>query len=131
MGMATEDAWLRKLLSLSDVKLSYDDFKQAGTYLLPVDETPYVAFADFRKDPKANPLKTPSGKFEIYSETIASYKYADCPPTPQWIEPFEWLGSAKAAQYPLHIVNKHPLFRRHSSYDNVASLHQVQQGEWL
>jgi molybdopterin guanine dinucleotide-containing S/N-oxide reductase-like protein len=124
MGMDTEDAWLRKLLSMSDVKLSYDDFKKAGTYLLPVDETPYVAFADFRKDPKANPLKTASGKFEIYSETIASYKYADCPPTPQWIEPFEWLGSAKAAQFPLHIVNKHPLFRRHSSYDNVASLHQ-------
>lgn len=124
MGMESEDAWLRKLLSMSDVKLSYDDFRQAGFYKLPVDEAPYVAFADFRKDPKANPLKTASGKFEIYSETIASYKYADCPATPQWIEPFEWLGSPKAAQYPLHIVNKHPRFRRHSSYDNVEALHQ-------
>jgi molybdopterin guanine dinucleotide-containing S/N-oxide reductase-like protein len=124
MGMETEDAWLRKLMSMSDVKLNYDDFKHAGFYKLPVDEAPYVAFADFRKDPKANPLKTASGKFEIYSETIAGFKYADCPPTPQWIEPFEWLGSTKTAQYPLHIVNKHPHWRRHSSYDNVASLHQ-------
>ena len=124
MGIESEDGWLRKLLSMSDVKLSYDDFKKAGTYLLPVDEAPYVAFSEFRHDPKANPLKTASGKFEIYSETIAAFKYADCPPSPQWIEPFEWLGSAKTARYPLHIVNKHPRFRRHSSYDNVASLHQ-------
>jgi molybdopterin guanine dinucleotide-containing S/N-oxide reductase-like protein len=123
MKMETEDEWLRKLFSMSDVKMSYDDFRKAGVYQLPVDEAPYVAFADFRADPKANPLKTPSGKFEIYSEAIAKFNYADCPPTPQFIEPFEWLGSAKTAQYPLHIVNKHPLFRRHSSYDNVASLH--------
>jgi len=124
MGMESEDAWLRKLFSMSDVKMTYDEFRKAGIYKLPVNETPYVAFEDFRRDPKANPLKTPSGKFEIYSETIANYKYADCPPTPQWIEPFEWLGSTKTAQFPLHIVNKHPRFRRHSSYDNVQSLHQ-------
>ena len=123
-GLETEDAWLRKLYSMSDVPLSYDDFKRVGYFKLPIDETPYVAFSEFRKDPKANPLKTASGKFEIYSETIASYKYPDCPPTPQWIEPFEWLGSAKTAQYPLHIVNKHPKWRRHSSYDNVQELHQ-------
>ena len=124
MGMETEDAWLRKLLSLSDVKLSYEELQKVGYYELPVDDTPYVAFEAFRKDPKANPLKTPSGKFEIHSETIASYKYADCPGTPQWMEPFEWLGGAKAAQYPLHLVNKHPPYRRHSSYDNVQALHQ-------
>jgi len=124
MGMETEESWLRRLLSMSDVKLSYEDFRRVGSYKLPVQEAPTVGFAAFRKDPKANPLTTPSGKFEIHSETIANFKYADCPGTPQFIEPFEWLGSAKTTQYPLHIINKHPKWRRHSSYDNVQSLHQ-------
>jgi molybdopterin guanine dinucleotide-containing S/N-oxide reductase-like protein len=122
MGMETEDAWLRRLYQMGQPPMDYDEFKRVGFYKLPVDETPYVAFSEFRQDPKAHPLNTKSGKFEIYSETIASYKYAECPPTPQFMEPFEWLGSPKAAQYPPHIVNKHPLYRRHSSYDNVQSL---------
>jgi molybdopterin guanine dinucleotide-containing S/N-oxide reductase-like protein len=122
MGMETEDAWLRRLYQMGQPPMDYDEFKRVGFYKLPVDPAPYVAFSDFRQDPKAHPLSTKSGKFEIHSETIASYKYADCPPSPQFIEPFEWLGSPKAAQYPLHIVNKHPVWRRHSSYDNVQSL---------
>ena len=93
MGMDSEDAWLRRLYAMGAPPMDYDAFKSAGFYKLPVDEAPYVAFADFRRDPKASPLTTPSGKFEIHSETIASYKYADCPGTPQFIEPFEWLGS--------------------------------------
>jgi len=124
MGMETEDAWLRRLYGMGAPPMSYEDFKKAGFYKLPIDEAPYVAFSEFRTDPKANPLKTPSGKFEIHSETIENYKYAGCPGTPQFIEPFEWLGSTKAAQYPLHIINKHPIYRRHSSYDNVQSLQQ-------
>ncbi|MDP3961718.1 MAG: molybdopterin-dependent oxidoreductase [Pseudorhodobacter sp.] len=125
MGLETEDAWLRKLYSMSDVDLSYEDFQKVGFVKLPIDETPYVAFSAFREDPVANPLKTASGKFEIFSETIASYNYDDCPASPEFIEPFEWLGSEKVADYPLHIVNKHPLYRRHSSYDNVQELHSL------
>ncbi|HLN14740.1 MAG TPA: molybdopterin-dependent oxidoreductase [bacterium] len=126
LGMDTADAWLRKLYAAGKIPMSYDRFKQVGYYKLPVDEegAAYVAFAAFRKDPGANPLNTPSGKIEIYSEAIAKYGYADCPPTPQWMEPFEWLGSAKAKQYPLALITKHPQFRRHSSYDNVDTLHQ-------
>ncbi|MDJ0932311.1 molybdopterin dinucleotide binding domain-containing protein [Breoghania sp.] len=104
--------------------MSFEEFKKAGVVKLPVDKTPYVAFSDFREDPEAHPLKTASGKFEIHSETTEGYGYKDCPGTPQWIEPFEWLGSKATADFPLHIVNKHPLYRRHSSYDNVQALHE-------
>ena len=38
-----------------------------------------MLFEAFRGDPDANPLKTPSGKIELYSETIASFGYDDCP----------------------------------------------------
>ena len=40
----------------------FDAFWQAGTTELPVAPTPFVLFEDFRRDPKAHPLKTPSGK---------------------------------------------------------------------
>jgi Tat-targeted selenate reductase subunit YnfE len=32
----------------------------------------YVAYKKFRDDPQANPLKTPSGKIEIYSSSLAN-----------------------------------------------------------
>ena len=48
--------------------MSYEEFRDAGFYKMDIDETPYVAFADFRADPGANPLGTPSGKFEIHSD---------------------------------------------------------------
>ena len=123
MGL-TADQWLRKIYATAKIPMTYERFKDVGYYELTIDETPFVGFAAFRKDPAANPQGTPSGKLEIYSASIAKYGYADSPPTPQWMEPFEWLGSPKAATYPLHLITKHPIWRRHSSYDNVLELHK-------
>lgn len=57
--------------------------------LLEMPENPanaqFVRFADFRRDPDNHPLKTASGKIEIYSARIASYGYADCPGHPMWL----------------------------------------------
>ena len=36
------------------------------------------ALEKFRSDPAANPLRTPSGKIELYSEKIAGFNYDDC-----------------------------------------------------
>ncbi|PAF42520.1 molybdopterin guanine dinucleotide-containing S/N-oxide reductase [Helicobacter sp. 11S02629-2] len=73
----------------------------------------YVRYAEFIEDPILNPLGTPSGKIEIYSETIASFKYDDCPPHPSWLEPVEWLGMKnKPAEF--HMVSPHPRDRLHS-----------------
>ena len=82
----------------------------------------YVRFSDFRKDPIAHPLGTPSGKIEIYSLAIEKFNYDDCPPHPTWIEPTEWLGPAKAKKHPLHIVSPHPKYRLHSQMNNTLSL---------
>ena len=92
--------------------LTYEEFVQAGAIMSPLEEKKY----------RKRGFPTPSGKFEIYSAKIDSYHYADCPATPQWMEPVEWLGSAKAGTYPLHLLTKHPTWRPHSSYDNVDSL---------
>jgi len=78
-----------------------------------------VAYSDFVANPALNPLGTPSGKIEIYSQKIASFNYDDCPPHPTWLEPFEWLGSEKAKQYPLHVLSAHPKYRLHTQLDNT------------
>ncbi|MCB0166395.1 MAG: molybdopterin-dependent oxidoreductase [Anaerolineae bacterium] len=78
--------------------------------------------ARFRQDPTGSPLTTPSGKIEIFSETIAAFDYHDCPGHPVWMAPDEWLGAAKAKTYPLHLISNQPKTRLHSQFDHgVAS----------
>lgn len=82
----------------------------------------YVSYADFREDPLLNPLGTDSGKFEIYSQRVASYKYDDCPGHVTWMEPVEWLGQKKKPA-PLALVSPHPGTRLHSQLDNTSLRH--------
>ena len=77
----------------------------------------FRSFEDFRRDPNAHPLKTPSGRIEIFSSTIAGFGYDDCPGHPVWIEPAEWLGGKLAARYPLHLTSNQPAARLHSQMD--------------
>jgi trimethylamine-N-oxide reductase (cytochrome c) len=101
----------------------FDTFWNGAGYVefpIPADAKNYVRHADFRADPVKNPLGTPSGKIEIYSDVIASFDYDDCPPHPTWIEPTEWLGDAKASEYPLHVLSPHPSMRLHSQLDNTS-----------
>lgn len=72
----------------------------------------------FRQDPVAHALNTPSGKIEIFSKRIASFGYDDCPGHPTWLEPTEWLGSAQAQRYPLHLLSNQPKGKLHSQLDN-------------
>lgn len=96
---------------------SFDEFWQQGFYEIPRVAEPYVAFADFRADPVSNPLATPSGRIEIFSETIDGFGYDDCPGHPTWLEPVEWLGSSTAERYPLHLLTSQPRTRLHAQMD--------------
>jgi len=78
----------------------------------------------FRQDPTGAPLTTPSGKIEIFSETIDSFGYDDCPGHPVWLAPEEWLGAAKAKTYPLHLVSNQPKTRLHSQFDHGVTSRQ-------
>ena len=84
---------------------------------LPPPERDYVLFEDFRRDPERHPLKTPSGRIEIVSDAVAGFDYADCPPHPAWMEPAEWLGSASAERWPIHLVTHQPASRLQSQMD--------------
>ncbi len=98
---------------------AWEDFL-AGDIVEFDDPAPDAVFlADFRADPEANALPTPSGKIELYSEVIASFGYEDCPGQATWIPPREWLGGA-GDDYPLHLVSGQPETRLHSQLDNGA-----------
>ncbi len=121
-GRETEEAWLMSLFETAKLPMSYEAFKEQGYIKFPITGQPANDFAAFRENPALNPLSTPSGKIEFESAKIASFGYDDVPASPQWMEPKEWLGSPKAATYPLHMITKHPWWRRHSSYANVDTL---------
>ncbi len=101
---------------------AFDAFwKGDGYFEFPVPEEAkkYTRFSDYRADPIANALGTPSDKIEILSLEIEKFGYDDCPPHPTWIEPTEWLGSEETKKHPLHIISPHPKYRLHSQMDNT------------
>ncbi|HYZ33741.1 MAG TPA: molybdopterin-dependent oxidoreductase [Crenalkalicoccus sp.] len=91
----------------------------------------YTLFAEFAQDPAAHPLDTPSGKVELFSGTIASFGYGDCPGHPVWIPPREWLGAPAAARLPLHLLTWQPATRLHGQLDTgrVAAADKIQGRE--
>lgn len=80
-------------------------------------------------DPLAHPLKTASGKIEIFSQRIADYGYPDCPGHPMWLEPDEWQGNAEPEQ--LQVLSTHPAHRLHSqlNYSSLRELYAVANRE--
>ena len=121
------DDWLRHLydefmqgcekdnISVPD----YDTLVEQNWIDLPVrgEEFSRTPFAAFKQDPVSFPLNTPSGKIEIYSETIAGFAYIDCPGHATWLPPTEWLGSNKAMSHPLHLVSPQPGDKLHSQME--------------
>lgn len=96
---------------------AFAEFWRDGFVELPAPDEDFVLFEDFRRDPQLHPLNTPSGRIEISSHTIARFGYDDCPSHAAWIEPGEWLGSADAARWPLHLITHQPAGRLHSQMD--------------
>lgn len=94
----------------------WDRFRRDGWFRVPPPDRPTVMMAAFRADPAANPLATPSGRIEIFSDAIAGFGYADCPGHPAWLEPVEWLGIAGAGQ--LHMICNQPRNKLHSQLDH-------------
>lgn len=90
----------------------WDSNKPLG-FPLSEEQANFVRHADFREDPLLNALGTASGKFELYSATIAKYGYDDCPPHATWMEPLERLDGPGVA-FPLHVATNHPQMRLHS-----------------
>ena len=120
------EEWLRHLYDVTRQRASeravempsFDEFRARGVFGLAEPDRPVVMLEAFRADPEANPLHTPSGRIEIFSERIESFGYDDCRGHPRWYEPCEWLGGAGADRHPLHLVSNQPANRLHGQLDN-------------
>lgn len=91
-----------------------------------------IAYADFRKDPESNPLPTPSGKIEIYSERLAklaeTLEYdADqvVHPLPVYAPGSEGFESALRDEFPFQVTGYHCRQRTHSTFGSVKTLDDV------
>src|SRR3546814_15746766 len=98
----------------------FETFWEQETFELPDPARPTILLEDFRTDPEANPLSTPSGKIEIFSETVDGFGYDDCPGHPVWREPDEGLGAPLAERFPLHLMSNQPRPRLHRDRQSVV-----------
>ena len=105
---------------------NYETFLKDGWFKLSDPVKQIVMLENFRDDPISNPLDTPSGRIEIFSETVANFRYDDCPGHPTWQEPYEWLGRVDA-RWPLHLISNQPKDKLHSQLDHgqVSSAKKV------
>lgn len=111
---------------------TFDEGLEMGVWTRSFDEF-QPAFAEFRQDPEANPLPTPSGKVEIYSEALeklAEEWEFDDPvhdviyPIPMYRPDFE--GHEEATeQYPLQVSSWKSKIRYHSKFDQIELLRQA------
>ncbi|MEO1978193.1 MAG: molybdopterin-dependent oxidoreductase [Paracoccaceae bacterium] len=123
------DAWIAFLYEQTRGKaaergVDMPDFaawREAGFYEKPAPAESYTSFAAFRRDPDAFPLRTPSGRIELFSETIAGFGYDDCPPHPSWLPPREALSSPRVRRFPLHLLTTQPAHRLHGQLDPVGT----------
>ncbi|MEZ5783749.1 MAG: molybdopterin guanine dinucleotide-containing S/N-oxide reductase [Rhizobiaceae bacterium] len=120
-----EAAWLKHLYAQCREKWSgqgvdlpeFDSFWEQGIVDLSAEEGSIIMLEGFRQDPEAHPVRTPSGKLEIFSETIESFALPDFTPHPVWREPVEWLGATDTVGFPLHLLTDQPGRKLHSQLD--------------
>jgi molybdopterin guanine dinucleotide-containing S/N-oxide reductase-like protein len=129
-GKTTED-WIRHIFDNSGLPdfISWEEFNEYGYYVFPPAEgweNDPAGLIKFYEDPEANPLPTPSGKLEFYSEKLAENFPDDeeRPPMPRWIEKGithdERLSSERAKKYPLLQMSNHGRWRTHAQADDIS-----------
>lgn len=100
----------------------------------------HIALKEFREDPEANKLPTPSGKIEIYSEQLATLDKEwelpegdRIPAVAEYLPTREGLGDVeRMKQFPLQMTGFHTKRRTHSTYHSVAILREAVPDEvWM
>jgi anaerobic dimethyl sulfoxide reductase subunit A len=130
----TQEEWLQwmyaeTLKQNQDPALpSYEAMRKQGIFKKQFNR-PHVAYEDFRRDPNAHPLPSPSGKIEIYSERLAQIAKTweldpdeSITPLPEYVSTFNGWDSPDRQEYPLQLTGFHYKSRTHSTYGNVAIL---------
>ena len=97
----------------------WEAFLKGDPIELP-DSTPDQVFLEnYRRDPEQHPRQTPSGKIELFSNTVAGFELPECPGHATWNEPHDFTKGL-ADTYPLALISGQPRTRLHSQFDNGA-----------
>lgn len=133
----TEEEWVRKLYGndreRSNALPSFEQLLEQGVcFREDIADAPFVALTDWRRNPVAHPLNTPSGKAEIFSECLATVAESlrgtpdegAVTPVPTYVP--EWsaaeFGINYACDQALRVFGFHSVARIHSSWGNVFAM---------
>jgi anaerobic selenocysteine-containing dehydrogenase len=130
------DEWIKEGYDKCGIKdmITWEEFKEKEHFVIPNDpdwEKAEIGMRKFSEDPEHNPLTTPSGKLEFYSERLAKHFPDDKerPPVPHWIEKGEShderVGGERAKKYPYLVTSNHPRWRVHSEHDDMQWLREI------
>lgn len=128
----TQEGWIESLYKAgakADPEMpSWEEILEQGVYKRKHETA--VGLSAFREDPKANPLMTPTGKIEIYSEALANIaeervlKEGEViSPIPSFDPGIEGYGSV-TDEFPLYCSGWHDKARTHSSFGFIEQLDQ-------
>ncbi len=135
-GKSNEE-WIRFGYKTSGVAhmVSWDELEDKKYWVVPVNPTwekNKPGLRAFFEDPANNPLTTPSGKIEFYSQNLAKYFPNDIerPPVPHWIEKGEShdesISSERAKHYPLLLMSNHGRWRLHAQLDDITWFREIE-----
>lgn len=139
----TQEDWVRAVLAetreLTPGVPDFETFRKQGIYKEMSPDGPVVPLADFRADPEANPLGTPSGKIEIYSAALQEIADTWVLPDgdritalPEYVASREGPEDPLRERFPLQLIGHHYKSRTHSTYGNVPWLQEAHPQEmWI
>jgi anaerobic dimethyl sulfoxide reductase subunit A len=120
----TDEEALRAMVDgCADIS-DFDEFRTKGLHKMHPDQ-PHVAFLEQIEDPENNPFPTPSGKIEIYSQSIEQMGNPELPPIPKYLPNWEDLNDPLAARYPLQLITTHFKGRAHSQFHKVPWIEEL------
>ena len=151
-GGKTEEEWLRELWGTTGAPITYDEFKERGSYVFRLGEPPVVAAKAIRENGKID-LNTPglffqtketpnckmTGKVHVYTAAMVDYYEnlgAGHPnkdddgdpivyPIPMYFPSWDGVEDPLKARYPLQALTTHSKWRVHSTHNNNPYLREL------
>lgn len=138
MGGKTYDEWIETgfdTCGIPEGAMTFEEFKEKQYYPFPTREDwkdiP-AGLIQFHDDPEGHPLRTPTGKLEYYSTSLAQNFPDDAErgPVPRWVavsdEHHERQSTERGRTYPFLLVSNHPHFCVHAQHDDVTWLREIE-----
>ena len=113
--------------------IGLEEFKEAGVFTVARkegDNFGHIHYKAFREDPENNPLKTSTGKLEIWckglKDMVAGYGFTTINAFPSYNPSFDGYEQMKSeGKYEFQVINPHYQRRSHTILDNVKMMREA------